>query len=602
MIIKDPGRGYIMRVSIIIIIILSVPAMCLSSTLHVPGDYSTIQEAIDAANPGDIVLVDPGTYIENINFLGKAITVRSDQGSEVTVIDGGNPIDPDFGSVVLFEMNEGSDSVLEGFTLRNGTGTYESAHEYYYGGGIYCRSSSPTLTGNIITANSADIGGGISCRYDADAEIINNEIHGNITLADGGGGIQCGAGSTPNITGNIIRNNSANLAGGGIRVMHASPEIIDNIISENTTTTFGGGIWCMDSMAKISYNEILENHAGNGSGGIHIGAETDIAIACNRIIDNTVNFSGGGIGVWSSLSTVTVTNNIISKNVAGTYGGGLVFARDAVCTISNNTIHENAAAKGGGIACEEKSELTIVNSILWKNQSSVQGDEIHVGYDSFPSTVTISYSCVMNGMASVYLDPDSTINWDEGMIEDDPLFEYPSIDDYHLTWLSPCINRGDNEGAAPDDMDGDLRPCVGTADMGADEFTGTHPLEASVFSISEPSGGTVDFALFGDTYNAGRNYLVLGSVSGTVPSFPLPGGMETLRLNWDWFTDLALSLLGTPIFENFTGQLDEWGNAAAKLNMPPLPPGTAGITMHYAYCLNNPFDFVSNPVAVEIVD
>jgi hypothetical protein len=297
-----------------------------------------------------------------------------------------------------------------------------------------------------------------------------------------------------------------------------------------------------------------------------------------------------------------VTNNILSKNVAGTYGGGIVIARDAVCTISNNTIHGNAAAKGGGIACEEKSDLTIINSILWKNQASDQGDEIHVGYESFPSTVTISYSCVMNGMTSVSLDPGSTLTWDEGMIEDDPLFEYPSIDDFHLSWLSPCINRGNNVGAAPDDMDGDLRPWVGTADMGADEFTGTHPLEASAFSISETSGGTVDFALFGDTPNAGRKYILLGSTSGTVPGFLLPGGLKKLRLNMDWFTDLVLSFLGTPIFVDFLGQMDEWGNGAAKLNMPPLPPGTAGITMHYAYCLYNPCDFVSNPVAVEIVD
>jgi len=78
-------------------------------TLNVPGDYATIQGAIDAAVNGDTVLVAPGTYVENIDFLVKAITVKSSSGAEATVIDGGNPPDPDFGSVVTFSNGEGVD-------------------------------------------------------------------------------------------------------------------------------------------------------------------------------------------------------------------------------------------------------------------------------------------------------------------------------------------------------------------------------------------------------------------------------------------------------------------------------------------------------------
>jgi len=56
------------------------------NTLHVPGDYSTIQRAIHAAQPGDTVLVAPQTYVENIDFLGKAITVMSSDGPNVTTL------------------------------------------------------------------------------------------------------------------------------------------------------------------------------------------------------------------------------------------------------------------------------------------------------------------------------------------------------------------------------------------------------------------------------------------------------------------------------------------------------------------------------------
>jgi hypothetical protein len=92
-------------------------------TPHLPGDYPTIQQAIDAAAPGDKVLVDPGTYVENIDFLGKAITVKANGNPGTVVIDGGMPIDPDRGSVVTFKKYEGPDSVLEGFILTHGTGT-----------------------------------------------------------------------------------------------------------------------------------------------------------------------------------------------------------------------------------------------------------------------------------------------------------------------------------------------------------------------------------------------------------------------------------------------------------------------------------------------
>ena len=73
-----------------------------------------------------------------------------------------------------------------------------------------------------------------------------------------------------------------------------------------------------------------------------------------------------------------------------------------------------------------------------------------------------------------------------------------------------------------------------------------------------------------------------------------------LRLNWDWFSDLEMALLNTSIFSNFASTLDAQGTASAQLNFPSVP-SAAGVTMHYAYCCNNPFDFVSNPIAIEIV-
>ena len=135
----------------------------------------------------------------------------------------------------------------------------------------------------------------------------------------------------------------------------------------------------------------------------------------------------------------------------------------------------------------------------------------------------------------------------------------------------------------------------------ADEVAFTEPafLSADADTVPE-AGGTVNFHLCGYGDHAGRNYLLLGSVSGTDPGTPLPGGQAVLPLNWDTFTNVVLSLLNSSIFSGFMGTLDGTGYAAASLNLPPVP-GMAGITLYFAYALNGPWNFASNPVSVEIV-
>jgi hypothetical protein len=130
-------------------------------------------------------------------------------------------------------------------------------------------------------------------------------------------------------------------------------------------------------------------------------------------------------------------------------------------------------------------------------------------------------------------------------------------------------------------------------------FSGT--LVGNKYKISAGSGGTCRFTLTAGPENAYRTFLVLGSVTGTKPGIPLPGGHATLPLCYDVFTDFVLLYLNSPIFYNFYGKLNNSGSCTtAKLVLPSLDPVFVGVKMYYAYCLNNYFDFASNPITVEV--
>ena len=129
------------------------------------------------------------------------------------------------------------------------------------------------------------------------------------------------------------------------------------------------------------------------------------------------------------------------------------------------------------------------------------------------------------------------------------------------------------------------------------------PLAIDNDEIESWNGGTVNFTLDATAANAGRQYLIVGSVTGDMPGTPLPGGMTVLPINWDIFTNMTINFAGSAFMPNTFGNLDGNGQATAQLIVPifTLAPG-ADFTMTFAYCLNGkPWDFASNPVFVDVL-
>ncbi|MHC5210908.1 MAG: right-handed parallel beta-helix repeat-containing protein, partial [Planctomycetota bacterium] len=240
-----------------------------SGTINDP--FCTIQVGISAAMHGDIVLVMPGTYVENIDFMGKAITVKSSDGPASTIIDGNKS-----GSVVTFDKLEGKDSVLEGFTITNGSGK-TTPYASRAGGGIYCESSSPTIRHNVIKGNAVGggsfvAGGGFYGLWCHGLTFTNNTVEDNKAVGGTtvqGGGFYCKYGDDLNMTSNVIVRNVSTTSifssadGGGVTLIAAHGVAFhNNIVATNGVSAgeaWGSGILLSNVTIDILNTTITSN-------------------------------------------------------------------------------------------------------------------------------------------------------------------------------------------------------------------------------------------------------------------------------------------------------------------------------------------------------
>lgn len=410
----------------------------ITPVIYVPDDYATIQEAIDAADDGNTVIVRQGTYHErDIDFLGKAITLMSTDPKDSMVVMT-TIIDSDSLSRGFhFHSGEDSASVLSGLTITEGFVMNES------GGGILCEnSSSPMITNCIIDGNYASRhGGGVGCE-NASPTISDCVIGGNEAWL-AGGGISFKDSSAPVIRECTIRGNWARAGGGGISGSSTtSPVILGNLILENSVDVLGGGILILGDSAIIDSNIIQGNSAGTSGGGIHCSGNSTIK---GNTISNNISGFGGGIQCYG-VASPTIAGNTISGNSADSGGGGINCEDESSPTIINNTLTDNVAQSGGGIYSSSTSTPTVTNTILWGNDAS-EGPQIWVGDTS---SLTISYSDARGGEDSVFVEEGATLDWGPGMIDLEPLLRDAENGDFHLmatacgdTADSPCIDAGD---------------------------------------------------------------------------------------------------------------------------------------------------------------
>jgi hypothetical protein len=220
-----------------------------AETIYVPGDFSTINEAVAYAQNGDVICVADGFYNESVNYIGKDITITSADGPANCII---TPTQDE--NAIIIENEESVNAKLIGFTITGSTVQaifIENASAtiqdnliinnqmgiwYLRGAGIYCSNSSAIIVNNEIAFNTEGYYGGGIYLYDWDGELINNEIHHNVTNA--GYGIDYGSGLCLGCSSGYVEN---------------------NLIYGNASNYVASSFCCYSTNSVIEYNQIIEN-------------------------------------------------------------------------------------------------------------------------------------------------------------------------------------------------------------------------------------------------------------------------------------------------------------------------------------------------------
>jgi hypothetical protein len=343
------------------------------------GDpYCSIQTAIDNVVDTDEIVVSPGTYLETIDFLGKAITVRSSDGSAVTTIDGNGA-----NHVVTCVNGEGLDTVLDGFTITDGNA--EGLFSDNRGGGMYIEECGPTVTNCIFTANTAYTGGGM-CVYFGSPTIIDCTFLNN--TAAQGGGLRAYE-SSPTVMGCRFYAND----GGGARAGPYSEAVFLRCRFIGNTATQGGGLNC-GLFSNVTITEcIFGDNAGSFGGGLVI-VESRVHLERCAFVAN----SGGGMYASDDRS-LEIVNCLFVRNTGA--AGLITPSRDlhlVNCTFAANEPNALQMTSPPWLG----SFAALQNCILWNNGA----EQIVAGFNHHVALFWSDFEGGWSGQGSNNIDAD----------------------------------------------------------------------------------------------------------------------------------------------------------------------------------------------------
>ncbi|MDD3643410.1 MAG: right-handed parallel beta-helix repeat-containing protein, partial [Candidatus Krumholzibacteria bacterium] len=367
------------------------------------GDAPTIMAALERAEPGDTIVLLPGTFSglgnRDISVPAIPLVITSEAGAELTIVDCSGS-DEYYG--FYFSGAHDTTTILEGVTITRAEK-----------GGIACSDGSRPLVQRCVIADNDYLGG----------------WHG--------GGIICESNSAPLVRDCVIAGNTGDPHGGGVYCRSSSPRLVRCEITGNTAMQAGGGVTSMNSShPRLEGCTISGNAAGSDGGGVY-------AIMGSAGLEDCIvtgNTAANGGGVFSGTNGVlSISGTVVAQNEAGAIGGGVYSAIGmtmARCTVAGN----RAGSYGAGVHCLYGAQNSVRESIIAFNRER-QGVYTIIG------ALNIRCCDVYGNEGGDYggSTPDQTGTYN---ISADPLFCAMEEGDYRLDATSPALTPP-HESCAP---------------------------------------------------------------------------------------------------------------------------------------------------------
>jgi hypothetical protein len=499
-------------------VLASATLLCLCCTVQaqrttrIPADVPTIQAAIDASTTGDTLLVAPGTYFENLNLHGKAILLRSAEGPSVTILDGRN-----LAPVVTFATHETRATTLSGFTLRHGAPANSSVH----GGGILLVDASPTLTGNVLTANRCAALDATNSAPLLHHNTIRQTQPAPVCIAQPIAPILI-AGGAPTLRGNLIEQNDlsgSDALTAGIALAGAQATLEGNILRANTVSNDAPSALSLEGDAQptlIQQNLIAANRS-------HCGPAVSIA------------------------STSQLVNNTLADNLS-----------DPACPRTSQAAELSLATASVFLANNIVSTTAAHPALICTPTTAPQSPHRNLLDSAAPDTCPTS-------LGSLHADP----------LFADPLFADPLFmdrlhADYRLSPHSPALDAGSSlPSLPPQDLDGTPRTHAGSVDLGAYEHAIPHALAAST-------------TLLNATPNPAEAFQSISLTAQVTTASAIPTGSVTFSANAQTLATVPLDATGRAAFTTTTLPAGSPILTAAYPGSDTLEPSSSTLTQRFA--------------------
>jgi predicted outer membrane repeat protein len=299
--------------------LLLVASLCRANVIKIPADYPAIQDGITAAASGDTILladgVHSGTGNQEIVFDGKTIYLVSENGPEMTIIDGR-------GTNRAFSFSNGdADRVtVEGITIRNG-------YAPFAGGAVLSYEASPTFRNCIFYGNHGHHGGAVYVSDNSHPRFIDCRFTKN-QAGDVGGSVLCRFGADAYFENCVFDSNLA--ANGSFLCYNASPNLVNCRFSNNYAASTGGAVFLQDNCSP-SFTECLfeNNRTGGCGGGLYVEERCVVGGNCLPVLTNCTFVGNSGVYgaalFTSQHSTCLSEPSFINCILAFNYGSPAVF-------------------------------------------------------------------------------------------------------------------------------------------------------------------------------------------------------------------------------------------------------------------------------------